>query len=99
VRTLIHEKVHLYQRLYPEEITQILERRKFRRWKQRLGEPRVRANPDVDPWIYINPENNEPMVALYASDQPADISDIYLQDGAFEHPYEYLAYEIASLYK
>lgn len=99
VRTMIHEKMHLYQRFYPEDMAHVMHQKNFRRWKQRMGEPRIRANPDVDPWIYTNPENNEPMMALYASDQPANISDIYLNDFAFEHPYEYIAYEIANRYE
>jgi hypothetical protein len=99
VRTMIHEKIHLYQRLYPEEMMQILEKRGFNRWKQRMGIPRIRANPDVDPWVYMNLDQSEPMMALYTSDQPASISDVFLQDAAFEHPYEFIAYEIATKYQ
>lgn len=95
VRTLIHEKMHLYQRLYPEAFSQFLESRGFIRWKQRMGEPRIRANPDVDPWIYIDPITKEPMVAYYATDKPISITDVVLEDAAFEHPYEKIAYEIA----
>lgn len=98
VRTMIHEKLHLYQRLYPEEIVHMIYAKGFKQWKLRMGEPRIRANPDVDPWIYMNPENNEPMMAVYTSDRPSNISDVFLKDYTFEHPYEYVAYEIASKY-
>ena len=98
IRTLIHEKIHLYQRMYPEELSHVLANYGFKQWKLRMGTPRIRANPDIDPWIYINRDNNDPMMALYSSDNPINISDIYLADTAFEHPYEYLAYEIASKY-
>jgi hypothetical protein len=99
VRTMIHEKIHIYQRLYPEEMSQVLVSIGFQRWKLRMGIPRIRANPDVDPWVYLNRDQSAPMMALYASDQPASISDVFLQDAAFEHPYEYVAYEIASKYQ
>lgn len=98
VRTLIHEKVHVYQRAYPEEMAQILERRGFRRWKMRMGEPRVRANPDLDPYIYIDPRTREPMVARYTTDRPSSIQDVELSHAAFEHPLESIAYEIAGKY-
>lgn len=99
VRTLVHEKIHLYQRLYPEEMMQLIERQGYKRWKQRLGEPRIRANPDVDPWIYIDPISGEPMAAFYSTDTPVSITDVVLKDLAFEHPYEKIAYEIASRLK
>lgn len=94
-RTLVHEKMHIYQRLYPEMMTQYLESKGYKRWKQRMGEPSLRANPDVDPWIYIDPVTKEPMAAYYATDKPVSITDVMLEDAAFEHPYEKIAYEIA----
>lgn len=95
VQTLVHEKLHLYQRLHPDIMMACLERRGFKRWKQRMGEPRVRANPDVDPWIYIDPVTREPMVAYYATDKPVNITDVVLDDPSFEHPYEKIAYDVA----
>lgn len=99
VRTMIHEKIHLYQRMYPEEMAQMLHQRGFTRWKLRMGVPRIRANPDVDPWIYTNEDTKEPMMALYSSDQPSSISDVFLHDAAFEHPFEFIAYEVATKFQ
>lgn len=96
-RTLIHEKMHIYQRMYPERMTQWLEKHGYGRWKQRLGEPRIRANPDLDPWIYIDPTSRQPMAAFYVSDKPESIRDVYLSDLGFEHPYERMAYLVATL--
>lgn len=96
VKTLIHEKIHLYQRMYPEKMAQLMEARGYQRWKQRLGIPRIRANPDLDPWVYFDSTKNEPMIALYTSDKPSNITDIVLTDAAFEHPYEKIAYEVSS---
>jgi hypothetical protein len=94
-RTLIHEKIHVYQRMYPKQMMACLEKRGFRRWKQRLGEPRIRANPDLDPWIYIDPVSKAPMAAYYSSDKPISVTDVVMNDPSFEHPYEKIAYDVA----
>lgn len=94
IRLLIHEKVHIYERLYPEEIDSYLEHHGYIKWKQRLGVPRIRANPDLNNWIYIDPNTQKPMMALYTSDKPTNISDTTLTNVSFEHPYELLAYNM-----
>jgi len=95
VNTLIHEKIHVYQRAYPAEISNYLESKGYTRFKSSIGIPRNRSNPDLDNWIYYNPVNGKPMIAYYSSDKPSDISDIVLSDPSFEHPYELMAYTIA----
>jgi len=97
LRTLIHEKLHIYQRMYPEKIAQYLEANGYKRWKQRLGQPRIRANPDLDPWIYIDPKTNNPMAYYYSSDTPNGITDIVFNRD-YEHPFEKIAYEISEKY-
>lgn len=97
-RTLIHEKIHIYQRLNPEETMSFLAFHGYYRWKQRFGIPRVRSNPDLDPWIYFNPITKQPMVAYYSSDTPTNIDDITLDKPTDEHPYEEIAYNIAQKY-
>jgi len=99
LRVLIHEKVHLYTRIYPEETSYYLESNGYIKWKQRTGQPRVRANPDLDNWIYIDPVSQKPMVAYYSSDKPYNISDVILSTPSAEHPYELLAYKIETLIK
>ena len=71
-----------------------LESNGYIKWKQRLGVPRIRANPDLNGWIYIDPKSESPMMALYTSDKPSGISDITLSNPTFEHPYELLAYNM-----
>lgn len=99
VKTLIHEKIHIYQRAYPEDMNVFLQETGFARIKRRLGIPRIRANPDLDAWIYLNEKTGKEMYALYSSDTPHDITDIVLNDPAYEHPFELLAYKISELYK
>lgn len=95
-RTLVHEKIHVYQRMYPEHMVQMLGRLGFVRWKNAQGVPRIRANPDTDPYIYIDPATESPMLAVYTSDTPRSINDIDIKYGANEHPYETMAYDIAA---
>jgi hypothetical protein len=98
LQTLIHEKIHVYQRAYPDQVNQKIEQMGFLRWKQRLGVPRIRANPDLNAYVYINPQNQSPMMALYTSDQPESVEDVVIpHKNTYEHPYEQMAYEIAAL--
>lgn len=99
MKTLVHEKVHLYTRLYPEETAYYLESNGYLKWKQRLGVPRIRANPDLDAWIYIDPKTQKPMAMYYTSDKPESINDTIQTNAAFEHPYELMAYAIQSKFK
>lgn len=96
-KTLLHEKMHLYQRLYPHEMSAILDKYGYVRWKERRAHPLARSNPDLDPWIYLDPSTSKPMVASYTSTKPSGISDITLDHPAYEHPYEKMAYDIASM--
>jgi hypothetical protein len=99
VKTLIHEKVHLYQRLNPQDMMSFLAFHGYTRWKYRFGVPRIRSNPDLDPWIYFNPKTKQPMASYYVSDNPTNISDIEDDSPENEHPYEEIAYNIANAYK
>lgn len=94
--TLLHEKVHVYQRMYPDEMAKYIQSNKYRAMKLRKDEPMARSNPDLDDWIYVDPRTSKPMVALYTSQRPSSISDVVLQNAAYEHPYEKMAYEIAA---
>lgn len=96
IKTLIHEKIHILQRLYPVEIQALLKDRGYIQWKERYGVPRIRANPDLDPWIYIHPKTKKEMAAYYTSDTPSSIEDITLTASNYEHPYEEIAYEVTS---
>jgi hypothetical protein len=96
--TLLHEKIHVFQRMYPAEMDAWIARRGFKKWKLRKSEPLSRANPDLDEWIYIDSKTDKPMIALYNSEVPKGISDVKLSNAAFEHPYELMAYETAEAF-
>ena len=99
VSTLIHEKIHIYQRMYPQDTISFLEHNGYYRWKQRYGVPRIRSNPDLDPLIYFHPQTKKPMVAFYTDDNPTHINDIVLDSPESEHPFEQIAYKITQKYK
>lgn len=86
--TLIHEKLHVHNKLYdPPD----LESMGYKYLGPRKGLYRLRSNPDVDGNIWEDPETGKPMVALYNSDRPMGLMDINI-DSEHEHPYEVLSY-------
>ena len=50
--TLVHEKVHLYQKRYPNDVEIYLLQKGFERVRKREKKDYIRANPDIDKWIY-----------------------------------------------
>jgi hypothetical protein len=87
VKTLVHEKVHLKEKMNPPN----LEALGYKRIGIRKGTYRLRSNPDVDEYIYLNPVSKQAMVALYTRDRPNSIGEVNVPH-ELEHPYEYLAY-------
>jgi hypothetical protein len=86
-KTLIHEKFHLYEkmiRLDPSKYGYVKSR-------PRKEVYRLRSNPDVDEWVWIDPKTKKEMVSVYNSDRPLGLTDAQKTD-KYEHPYEYLAY-------
>lgn len=97
-RTLIHEYIHIYQRYYSNNFRETLVKEGYKIWRKRKGYPRVRANPDLDPYIYIHPEGHI-MVSIYESEHPTSITDVINPDDyQHEHPNEEIAHEIADAY-
>lgn len=98
LRTLIHEKVHVWQRLYPRAMEKWMVDAGYARVALRKDERKrgLRANPDVDDWIYQDPQSGQHMAAYYAKTRPCSIGDVALSHASFEHPYEFMAYDIAA---
>jgi hypothetical protein len=99
VSTLIHEKVHIFQRQHKAYMDKLL----FTLGYQIAGssnDPRYvlkRSNPDINDIVYINPENRKEMIFLYKSEKPESIDEVF-KDQIMEHPYEKMAYDIANKY-
>ena len=101
INTLIHEKIHVYQKTYPEDINRYLETNGFTKYKLRKEIDNMgintRSNPDMDEWIYKN-KDNQIMMAEYNND-PKSIMDVNIKpnnNSSYEHPFEYMAYNITN---
>ena len=89
-KTLLHEKIHVYQRLHPEKTAAAIVGAGYTKTRRlRRDVPLIRANPDLDEWIYMDPKKRE-MALVYNCDTPDSINDV--AEGE-EHPYEAMAYE------
>ena len=99
--TILHEKVHIFQRVFPVETNVLL----THYWQYAINGiksnmPRVRANPDTNNILYRRGSVSE-CYQRYNSDTPRDLADSvrYCVKGVhlYEHPYEQMAYIIADL--
>lgn len=96
--TILHEFIHIYQRVYQTEFREALLKEGYTIWRKRSQYPRVRSNPDLDDTIYMHPKGFI-MVTIYASNSPTSISDVINPDDyEYEHPNEEIAHEIANGY-
>jgi hypothetical protein len=92
---LIHEKIHIYQKKYPEEIKLYLNYYNFKHVDFRENYQNSRANPDINNLIYMD-ENDNIMCCLY-NDNPKNIMDVTfypINNDKYEHPLEYMAYTL-----
>ena len=98
--TLIHEKIHIYQRYNKELFKQIIKNMNYEsiEKKSNINYELIRANPDLDSNIYYDKHTNKDIVCLYKSKTPNSINDVKYSYMNIEHPYEKIAYDIAGMY-
>jgi hypothetical protein len=89
IDTLFHEKVHIYQKAYPRDLERWLVHNGFERVRRRTKGSRIRANPDIDGWVYR--DANRVYKCLYSSETPRHIEDVKEGGLDFEHPFEIIA--------
>tara|TARA_B100000900_G_C20578802_1_gene716551 strand:+ start:1383 stop:2144 length:762 start_codon:yes stop_codon:yes gene_type:complete len=96
-KTLIHEKVHIYQKLFNDDCDLYLKNKNFKKIKKITKDDNIRVNPDIDNYIYI--DNKDRIYKAEYLPNPVSISDVRLYNNQqnFEHPLEYMAIEIANL--
>jgi hypothetical protein len=97
-RTLIHERVHIYQKTYPEDIQKYLSHYGYKRHKP-LNRSKTRANPDIDDWTYTD-KNGNIMSAEYKKDAKTlrDVVFTPKNTSEYEHPFEKMAVDLARKY-
>ena len=93
--TLIHEKIHIYQRYNSAIFDKIIKNMGLKELDKNTYKyaKYIRSNPDTNNKIYYKDDNI--MVCLYRNDKPNSINDVVHNNYATEHPYEKIAYEIA----
>lgn len=97
--TLIHEKVHIFQRYNEKLMNEIIQKtHSVVNTKDINGIQLKRCNPDINDKNYYNNMSNKLMLFVYNSSTPKGINDISSKNYAIEHPYETMAYEIANEY-
>lgn len=98
--TLIHEKIHIYQRYNPSLFSKIIYDMNYYILPQDAIKNKrfIRSNPDIDKNVYFDKTTNKENTCLYRTDKPSGINDIIITNFSIEHPYERIAYDIASLY-
>ena len=90
VKTLVHEKIHLLQRLFPDDELVVSFMSNFRMIDNKNSVKLFRNNPDLNEYIYEN-KQGQVMYYRYKSEYPNDINDI-MDVEHYEHPFEEMAY-------
>jgi hypothetical protein len=112
IETLIHEKIHIYQRLYTIETAKLIALLGFSIWNTQEKFPNIRTNPDTNSFIYKYGEgdNISAQAQIYNNDTPESIKDSHISLFKGEkiwnvpecikqpdHPYEIMACALAHL--
>jgi hypothetical protein len=94
IDTLIHEKVHIYQKAYPNQVMHYLDMNGFKAIRKRNKMDIIRANPDIDNTVYSKEGR---IYATEYNDSPQSIVDVMESNQMYEHPFERMAIEITNL--
>lgn len=95
IQTIIHEKIHIYQKKYPKCLDIYLNERRIQKYKLRKGTDKIRANPDVDDWVYKDSKGQE-MKAIYNknANKISDVTYYPTKSQYSEHPLEQMAIHV-----
>jgi len=87
VTILMHERIHVYQRLFPEDIEEYLLYNNFERIAKKTEKDRV--NPDTDEYIY---SHNGTIFECKIDNNKIKCTK---NNSKYEHPFEYMAYTLS----
>jgi hypothetical protein len=98
MRTIKHEYIHVYQRQNPVAVNILLRKKGYIPFltmdSARQLIPLLRSNPDLNNFIYKNPDG-QLMYTIYSSVNPKNLADTItypINNVVYEHPYELMAY-------
>jgi len=103
VQLLVHEKIHLFSRLYPVDMRRWMDKNGYTLYKKISDYPLAKLNPDNDGMVYLD-KNEKELVLQFNSPFPLSFDDINcsisgtseVDCSSKEHPNEVLAYKIDS---
>lgn len=100
INTLIHEKVHIYQKMYPEDVAIYLRENGFEKVKRVEESDDIRVNPDIsmDNYIYFNRNQNRYYAGIKNRDK-INSSQNTMEEILYEHPFENMAIIIEKISK
>lgn len=92
--TLIHEKVHVYQKTFKNETQEYLDKNNFKKIKTRDESDNIRANPDMNDGVY---SDGRMIYSAKYLENPESITDVrlYKNSQIYEHPFEKMAINIS----
>lgn len=96
LKLLIHERIHIFQRFYPDDVNMYILNNGYilyRKIDRTNTDHLLRSNPDLNEYIYLL--NGKPSGNYYTSYYPLNIEDSVCQL-QYEHPYEHMAYVVSS---
>ncbi len=101
VRIMVHEKMHIFERLFPDEMKVWMDAEGYKPYKKFRDYPMGRSNPDLDGIVYLDKNGNETIVQ-FTTMNPTSIDDKVTypgnKDWKEEHPNETLAYRVDYYY-
>lgn len=100
IKTLIHERIHIYQKENKEEMNKYL-LEYFIKIYNPILKKQGRKNPDLDEYLYKNKLTNILYYSKFNSSNPKSLLDVkYPNNNEYlEHPLEEMAYTIEHTYK
>jgi hypothetical protein len=92
-KILRHEKIHIFQKAFPDITLNYLSKYNFKISGRRTPESMIRVNPDTNDDVYIN-SNNVLLSCKYNSMNPLSINDVNTTSQLDEHPLEFMAIDL-----
>lgn len=87
---LIHEQMHVYQKMYAADFQRYLDYHGFRRWGRKKNFPDMAANPDGDGWVYE--KDGDVYCGKYVGRDKGKIRYFPVNSPRYDHPCEYAVY-------